>query len=249
MARVTLVARTKKGSRKKSSYSKKRKTTVLDLIPKYSRGSVGLRRAAKIYQNPFPKFRFVKHKYVDRVTLPAATVAGNPTWFIMRANSLFDPDFTGVGHQPMFRDEMAAKYSFYTVLSSQCKFVIPPEYNQPQTMGIILDDENSTPTDFLSVMEYNSHTNPTKLDKRNGPMVLRKSFNAAKEFKTTKKAIMADDFQRIAANLNPGSGVVRYFKLFSFPLNGGTTLPAQDLFVEMTFYAVWQSPDNDPTTS
>lgn len=253
MARVTLkTLKKKKGGGKKAKYSKPRTTTLLATLPRYGRGASALRAASRLYRNPFPHVRYVKHKYVDRVTLPAQTTAGAPTWYIMRANSTYDPDYTGTGHQPMFRDEMAAKYTNYVVLSSQCKFVIPAQDTTARCFGIILEDDPAIgggADDFNSVLEYNSHTGPIKLDKRNSSLTLKKTFVAAKEFKSTKKALMADDQQRVGSSANPGTGTARYFKLFCFPQNGSATLSSCDLYVSVTYYVAWLNPDNDPTTS
>jgi len=41
---------------------------------------------------------------------------------VFRTNSIFDPDLTGTGHQPMFRDLWSSMYDYYTVLS--CEYEI-----------------------------------------------------------------------------------------------------------------------------
>jgi len=41
---------------------------------------------------------------------------------IFRMNSIFDPDVTSTGHQPMFRDMYASQYDYYAVL--QCDYEI-----------------------------------------------------------------------------------------------------------------------------
>lgn len=41
--------------------------------------------------------------------------ASNPAAYVFRANSLFDPDFTGVGHQPRGFDQLMALYERYVV--------------------------------------------------------------------------------------------------------------------------------------
>lgn len=47
---------------------------------------------------------------------------GNSSRQIFRTNSIFDPDYTGTGHQPLFRDLWASQYDYYTVLS--CEYEI-----------------------------------------------------------------------------------------------------------------------------
>lgn len=42
---------------------------------------------------------------------------------VFRANDLYDPDYTGVGHQPYGFDQLMTLYSHYTVLGSKIKVV------------------------------------------------------------------------------------------------------------------------------
>jgi len=62
---------------------------------------------------PFPETKLVKHKYFGIVDVPAAAASGLTTQYVFRAHSTYDPDYTGTGHQPMYRDEMAAIYNRY----------------------------------------------------------------------------------------------------------------------------------------
>jgi len=56
-------------------------------------------------------------RYVESVTVVAATGAlGIYQW---RTNSLFDPNFTGTGHQPYGFDQMKTYYASYLVTSSK----------------------------------------------------------------------------------------------------------------------------------
>lgn len=49
----------------------------------------------------------------------AGTTSYGQTW---RMNSLFDPDLTGTGHQPLCRDLWASQYDYYAVLA--CRYTI-----------------------------------------------------------------------------------------------------------------------------
>lgn len=60
----------------------------------------------------------VKMKYTDGVLLTTTTGIGVTT-YAFRANSLFDPDQTGTGHQPYRFDQLAAIYQRYRVLKSK----------------------------------------------------------------------------------------------------------------------------------
>lgn len=62
---------------------------------------------------------FVKLRYCQQisVTPTSATAVGN----IFRANSIYDPDYTGTGHQPLFFDQWASVYNHYTVLGARIR--------------------------------------------------------------------------------------------------------------------------------
>lgn len=66
----------------------------------------------------FPSRKIAKLRYVDTISLDAGigTYAVNE----FRANSLYDPDKTGTGHQPSNFDKMATIYDRYTVLGAKC---------------------------------------------------------------------------------------------------------------------------------
>lgn len=65
----------------------------------------------------FPNSIITKLRYCTSVSLVAG--AGASAIHVFSANSIFDPDVTGVGHQPMYRDQYAALYENYVVLGSQ----------------------------------------------------------------------------------------------------------------------------------
>lgn len=66
-------------------------------------------------RNGFPPLMKVDLQYESLITLaPGATVAS----YVLRGNSLFDPDYTGTGHQPRYYDQLTPIYGRYKVLSS-----------------------------------------------------------------------------------------------------------------------------------
>lgn len=57
-----------------------------------------------------------QHRYVQQVLLSAENITGlTGSEYAWRLNSLYDPDFTGVGHQPLGFDQMVLFYNNYTV--------------------------------------------------------------------------------------------------------------------------------------
>lgn len=63
----------------------------------------------------------VKHRsrllYSDNRTITSTLAASNA--YVYSANGLFDPDVTGLGHQPMGFDQLMALYEHYTVTNAK----------------------------------------------------------------------------------------------------------------------------------
>ena len=80
-----------------------------------------------------PDYSTIKLAYYDRVST-GAIIAPALSTYIFRLNSVFDPDVTGVGHQPLGRDHWAQTYKYYRVLSCE---VTLKWYNATDVTGAI----------------------------------------------------------------------------------------------------------------
>lgn len=67
---------------------------------------------------PVPARFITKHKYAEAVTLSSAGL----NTYRWNLNSLYDPNRTGLGHQPYGFDSLSALYNRYRVIS--CKYVL-----------------------------------------------------------------------------------------------------------------------------
>lgn len=76
----------------------------------------------------FEPHKYVTLRYSDNYTTGtlAATTGIQQLWNL---NSLFDPDRTGTGHQPMGFDTLATIYNRYRVLKVKYKMCFPPTTN------------------------------------------------------------------------------------------------------------------------
>lgn len=77
------------------------------------------------------KFLF-KTRYFDNVELDPTT-GGIPSEYVFRLNSLYDPDYTNIGHQPMGFDQIMPMYNHYTVIGIKATIIWSnhdPNYNQ-----------------------------------------------------------------------------------------------------------------------
>lgn len=115
--------------------------------------------------NGFPTDLRTTLKYSDVITL---TSTGNAVAsYVFRMNSLFDPDFSGTGHQPYYFDQLAALYSRYCVIGSKltATFTIIPnsvdgagtsQPNGPLVCAVWGDPTNTSTSTLQTIMETNT---------------------------------------------------------------------------------------------
>lgn len=190
---------------------------------------------------PFPESKWVMHKYATRLILPAGTI-GSTQGYVFRANGLYDPDYTGAGHQPMYRDELALQYDKYTVVSSWIKITFIPDISNavPFIANLALDDASAWETNHATVLETrrnNRVINPVALTK---PLVMRGRFDHAKLIKTTRQALLADDLVKTPSGQDPSAKALWYYNLGIHPIDVTVALSALQLVVEMGFVALWR---------
>lgn len=78
---------------------------------------------------------------------------------VLRINSLYDLDYTGTGHQPIGRDELAARYKSYRVDSAVVKatfYSSASGNNLPSLVGIGMDKDATlhSSTDLDALVEH-----------------------------------------------------------------------------------------------
>lgn len=79
------------------------------------------RKSRRMPITGFPASKVIRLKYVETFALdPAASSVGAS--YIFRAADIFDPNYTGTGHQPLAHDTWAVIYQSYDVIKSTCKF-------------------------------------------------------------------------------------------------------------------------------
>lgn len=104
----------------------------------------------------FPKSMTTKLKYVETVVLNA-TANGAPVNYHFRANSIYDPNLTGTGHQPMGRDQFALIYDHYTVIGAKMTVKYYSQATNTQNVamwcGTVLQDTTNTLTSLPAILE------------------------------------------------------------------------------------------------
>lgn len=76
-------------------------------------------RRRKPILSGIPNSKLVKLRYVEHVTLNSDNFADSIIEHRFRANSIFDPNLTAAGHQPMGSDQWAQFYQYYCVIGAK----------------------------------------------------------------------------------------------------------------------------------
>lgn len=152
--------------------------------------------------NGIPDRLFNKYHYATSITLSPGLAPA----FQFYRNSMFDPDFTGIGHQPWLRDQISALYSRYRCYGFKYSITI----------------QNTNPTDSVrwAIVPINHTGTPTNMDEawekpysRSGlltpdtgskAMVTVSGYlSAAKVLGTTKAKFSTDDVYASLSGSNP----------------------------------------------
>lgn len=210
------------------AYKRKRSSSKRPIVKR--RRMMKRRGSSKSYlrikRSPFPMSTTVTLKYCTTVQLDctAASAANH----VFRANSIFDPDYTGTGHQPYAHDTYASIYTHYKVLKAaiKCNMVaVTPDASQSNSIvGIAVRD--------LSTIELNPDTLREEKGTRFATLV------------SSGKASVSNGFNfRKQWPINPQAGTAQFganpteeafFHVFGIPIN--TAIDPGAVSVQITIY-------------
>lgn len=134
----------RKSSRKSSRSSRTLTTKRNQTWPRQSQKSY------LKYYDPFPAVSYATMRYSTSISLNPTI--GTPANWLFRANSLFDPDYSGTGHQPYGFDIYALIYDYYEVMDSVITMT-PISGDTTGIFGISLEDDNTVEIDYDTVRE------------------------------------------------------------------------------------------------
>lgn len=180
--------------RTRKSYKKRR------VNRRYKRRS-NLRTRTIVSYNPVPDRMFTKMRYSE--ILGWNLVTASATYNYMFQTSVYDPDLTATGHQPLWYDQYANLYQSYRVWGISYKMTFQLENSHTLTLAFITHQStNTAESNFNTIMErerkkviainYDIATRP-----------VRGYISVPKVYGMTNKEFVADDgFQSLIAT-NP----------------------------------------------
>lgn len=160
----------------------------------------------------FPRTLTTLIRYNDTHTIQSSSgaVGGN----VFRMNSVYDPDFTGLGHQPLYFDQFTPVYEKYVVLGATIQVDFSPLTDDtdittagPWTIGIAFNNSNSWSSSTATLTEQNkSITTMIGRDKGTSIRTLKSDFDLRRDL---GKSWSDDDVQSFV-NTNPSSQMLAY---------------------------------------
>lgn len=209
------MARTKaqKIAAAKRKFQKYRKKGNFRMLPKRSMISYG-----------FPKCQLVRMTYFEQIRLDPG-IGGIAAPYVFRANSVYDPNHTAGGHQPMFHDQYSAVYNHYKVAGSKITITGTNDYSdQNNSMGnlitVVTNNESTGYTSITEACEAKGAKYRQCQEKR--PFKLVHKFSATKFFCKNNLKDCTELHGRLGdtgVGTNPGEQA--YFVINAFPLYSG----------------------------
>lgn len=152
---------------------------------------------------PFGKSRSCKLRYHETITIdPSIGAAGTYTF---SANGMYDPNISGVGHQPYGFDQLCALYNHYYVMGAKIR-ITAVTTNAYYIMGVKLCDSNTLNSAVPDYIMEQPGFKKRIIGNNSGAVApsIVQTFSTRKFFKLKSKAfVLADDTLSGSASANP----------------------------------------------
>lgn len=193
-----------------------------------------------ITRSPIPSTAYVKLRYCDTIQInaPAGGLTGQ---YLFRVNSLNDPDYSGVGHEPLGKDQWMSFYSRYCVVGSRMH-VKPMNVSTtiPAQFGILLRQGgvlSGIDPNILREQGDSSWAYAGNMNNRSNSSVTKNC--SIKKFFGYPNPTNETDL-RASTNANPE--VTGYFQIWTAAADGVSDPPSISFQVTIDYLAVLSKP-------
>lgn len=174
---------TKKPNRK-PTYPIKAKTRRMMGSKSQMIKSATFNRGNVVLGQGFPKKMVVTHKYREAFDLTSTT--GLLGTYLFRCNGMFDPNFSGTGHQPMYYDQLTPLYDHFCVIGSKIKLTLTPSTVTTfpsRIVAFVNDDTSVTGTTVDTISEQSQAKQIKQIPAgNNSVIILTLNWSAKKYF-------------------------------------------------------------------
>lgn len=189
--------------------------------------------------SPFSRGRFIKARltYCEAINLnPGIASCAS---YVFAANGLYDPNITGVGHQPAGFDQYMALYSEYVVTKSWIKIVATnTDPNSQQCIGISFLDKATTSIDARKYIEQGS-CKWTCIDTYKSGSVATLT-HVADIRKVSTQDIFTEDNFAADATRNPAD--THHWHIWAAPMDFNTDTSGVNVVVEIQYEVYFRDP-------
>lgn len=181
-----------------------------------------------------------KFRYVEQITLNPTI--GTPATYSFRLNDLYDPNYTGVGHQPIGFDQVMNFYNHFTVIGAKIKATFVSNGTSAGLDTYVVGIETSgsaTPTTALNdiyeqgMSSWGVMTNAASTGKK----IITRGCNVSKFL---GQKVMQEDANAGTVSASPAELV--YFHLFAAGINTGNDPTEFNVIIELDQIAVLHEP-------
>jgi len=219
---------------------KKRQRRAVSTIPRQLPSSNAASFSSGGQVGGFPsRTKVITLKFAREFTLNPA-VGGIPVEYIFRGNSLYDPDYTGVGGQPYGHDQWSTIYASYIVLRSRIRVTCKPDVavTTAGQWGIYISKDSTVAgTDIPSVLEKNTSTSSYHTMHGTPTQIARASVDVAKMYSV--KDLMDDTTFQAGVGASPSA--IPFFHVWMAGISANNPDIAQFL-AELEFDCMYLNP-------
>lgn len=156
----------------------------------------------------FPSKMTARLKYKETLLLSSAS--GSPTTYMVGMNCLYDPNLSGVGHQPMYFDQYMALYNHYHVIGARFTAKFFPYESNTVPLRIVTwfnDDASINTTNDIDAFAEQSSSKSTIIGSggNSRAAVMTMPWSAKKTF---GGSILSNDLLKGSSSANPGEKTV-----------------------------------------
>lgn len=175
---------------------------------------------------------FVKLTYCDDVAITGGVLAYMS--YIYRGNSLYDPDLTGVGHQPLYFDQYINLYARYRVLGSKIQIdVINSNGGSALFYVVEPNTDISSITDIATLYEQARSGAPKIVPiAQRVASRMKKYASTRKIMGLVKSQVFDDDF----AGTSGSNPIQLWYWNLLFASTDQTTVPSGRFIIKITYF-------------
>jgi len=184
----------------------------------------------------WPRVRDVDLNYVSYVAI--TNTSGVLSKYQWRLNSLYDPDYTSTGHQPLGYDQWTPFYNHYVVTSCDWEAIVGPnDGSRWQVYGSYVSDDATVPSTIEELVENGSSVVTNSRYGGGHDPVMRGSVDMSQFFGvrdlTANTAVQAD------VGNNPTEQAL--LTIWAQPVNGSDTV-TNTVIIKLCYHARFMEP-------